>query len=168
VKAFFDSNVVLYAFAADGGLKRQVAVDLIDTYKAQRNLVLSVQVLMESYNVLTRKRGVAPQDALAVVRLLAQGEVVSPSPDAALLALQLAAGHRLQTWDALIVQAALQAGCEILFSEDLQAGRRFGTLEVVNPFTTQAHEASPSYGPTPTTSAGPIRSKGKRGTKPRG
>jgi hypothetical protein len=57
----------------------------------------------------------------------------------------------LQTWDALIVQAALEADCQVLYSEDLQAGRRFGALHVVNPFATQAHEAPPLYGDAPPT-----------------
>ena len=37
-------------------------------------------------------------------------------------------------YDSLIVSAAIQARCEILFSEDLQHGRRFGSLAVQNPF----------------------------------
>ena len=40
----------------------------------------------------------------------------------------------IQFWDALIVEAALKAGCTQLFSEDFQTGRKFGTLRVVNPF----------------------------------
>ncbi len=152
MKAFFDSNIVVYAFAGDGDPRRHLAVDLIDKYRGQRNFVLSVQVLMETYNVLTRKKAVSQADALAIVRLLARGEVVSPNAEAVLLALQLASQHQLQTWDGLIVQAALEAGCDVLFTEDLQAGRRFGKLEVVNPFLTPAHELSPSHGDPPTTS----------------
>jgi predicted nucleic acid-binding protein len=38
-------------------------------------------------------------------------------------------------WDALIVEAAVTGGCEVLYSEDLQYGRWFGALRVVNPFT---------------------------------
>jgi predicted nucleic acid-binding protein len=166
VKAFFDSNIVVYAFAGDGDPRRNTAVDLIDKYRGQRNFVLSVQVLMETYNLLTRKKAVASVDAMAIVRLLARGEVVSPSAEAVLLALQLARQHQLQTWDGLIVQAALEAGCDVLLTEDLQAGRRFGSLEVVNPFLNQAHEASPSYGNPPTTSPAPSRAKGKRKVKP--
>jgi hypothetical protein len=48
-------------------------------------------------------------------------------------------------WDALIVQAALAAGCATLFSEDLQAGQRFGNLEVVNPFSDAVRAPSAGY-----------------------
>jgi predicted nucleic acid-binding protein len=40
----------------------------------------------------------------------------------------------LSFWDALIVQAALESNCRRLFSEDMQHGRRFGDLEIENPF----------------------------------
>jgi predicted nucleic acid-binding protein len=54
-------------------------------------------------------------------------------------ALALAAGQRslrdqLSYWDALIVEAALGAGCRTLFSEDLQHGRKYGDLTVQNPY----------------------------------
>jgi predicted nucleic acid-binding protein len=42
--------------------------------------------------------------------------------------------RHLSFWDALVVRAALVSGCSRLLSEDLQAGRRFERLEVVNPF----------------------------------
>jgi len=49
--------------------------------------------------------------------------------------------HSLAFWDALIVQAALDAGCDVLLTEDMQHGRRFGELEVRNPFIAPgAHE----------------------------
>ena len=49
-------------------------------------------------------------------------------------ALALAGNNGLGFYDALILAAALEAGCDILLSEDLQAGRRIGSLAIVNPF----------------------------------
>ena len=49
-------------------------------------------------------------------------------------------------WDGLILQAALDAGCTTLFSEDFSAGARFGGLTVVNPFASQAHEPAAAAG----------------------
>jgi predicted nucleic acid-binding protein len=49
-------------------------------------------------------------------------------------ALRLTGRHRLSWYDALIVAAALDAGCKVLYSEDLQSGRRFGDLRIENPF----------------------------------
>lgn len=49
-------------------------------------------------------------------------------------AVTLAREHRLSFYDALIVAAALEAGCDTLFSEDLQHGRTIGPLRIRNPF----------------------------------
>lgn len=146
MRAFVDSNVTVYALASDDAdPRRGMAMRLLGRHAADQSLVLSVQVLLETYNVLVRKKKAAPAHALAAMRLLARHEVVSPSADAVLRALELAARHRLSTWDALIVQAALEAGCDVLYSEDLQAGRHFGALQVVNPFALQVQETGPAY-----------------------
>jgi predicted nucleic acid-binding protein len=163
-KAFFDSNVLIYAFSGGNSLHCGIALDLVDQHSTAGTLVISVQVMMETYNVLTRKKAQLPSDVLTTLRILASNEVVAPNADVALLALHLCANHQLSTWDSLIVQAALEADCRVLYSEDLQAGRRFGPLEVVNPFTTQAHEASPAYGPAPATT----RTKAKRAKRATG
>jgi predicted nucleic acid-binding protein len=52
------------------------------------------------------------------------------------LAIQLARRHSLSHWNANILAAALLAGCETLYSEDMQDGQVFeGRLTVVNPFS---------------------------------
>jgi predicted nucleic acid-binding protein len=140
LKPFFDSNVLVYALSNDGDARSGLAQRLLAAQGRSGRLVLSVQVLLETYNVLTRKKRADPAVALAAVRLFSRHEIVAPSASSALLALELAARHGLSAWDALIVQAALDAGCDTLFSEDLQAGRRFGGLEVVDPFAPGAHE----------------------------
>jgi predicted nucleic acid-binding protein len=49
-------------------------------------------------------------------------------------AIALARDHNLAFYDALIVASATEAGCDTLFTEDMQHGRKFGSLTVVNPF----------------------------------
>ena len=58
--------------------------------------------------------------------------------------LELHQAHSVSVWDGLIVQAALDAGCDVLLSEDLQHGRRFGSLEVANPFLPAAAHETPA------------------------
>jgi predicted nucleic acid-binding protein len=153
VRAFFDSNILDYALTAGADPRRATALRLIKQHLAAGSLVLSTQVLMETWNVLTRKKGAAPADALASLRLMARGEVLAPGAAAVLRTMELAVAHRLSSWDALIVQAALEGGCDTLFTEDLQSGRRFGTLEVVNPFTLQAQGPATLRAPRPKAAA---------------
>ena len=141
MRPFVDTNVVVYALSGQDPAKQAVAQRLLAERGAARPR-LSAQVLAETCSVLTRKLRWAPDDALAAVTLLKQLRVVALTPETQLDALRLAVEHRLSGWDAMVVQAALQAGCDTLFSEDLQPGRRFGSLEVVNPFAPQAREAA--------------------------
>ena len=151
MKAFIDSNVAVYALGPEDDPRCALADALLARHGDACEIVLSTQVLLETYNVLVRKKKARPAQALAAARLLMNYEVVTPSTASALAALTLAAEHGLPTYDAFIVQAALQAGCDTLFTEDLQAGRRFGALVVVNPFdppaspNLSAHEPTPAY-----------------------
>ena len=148
MKAFFDSNVAVYAFAFafanDDDRRKSTAMDLLARHGGDCQLVVSTQVLLETYSVLVRKKGLLPARALAYVRMLTADEVVTPSANAALAALTLAAEHGLPVVDAFIVQAVLEGGCDTLYSEALQAGRRFGQLVVANPFDPAVHEPAPS------------------------
>lgn len=97
---------------------------------------MSVQVLNECASVLRRKAGLDWAEITAVlqdVRTLA--DAVLPLTVATHeRALVLSAQGGLSFYDALIVASALEAGVRRLLSEDMQAGRRFGDLEIVNPF----------------------------------
>ncbi len=154
MRAFADTNVLVYALAADDLLRQATARRVLARHVADASLVLSPQVLLETYHVLVRKKRVPPAEALAAVQLLAQQSVVTPGAATALRAMELSAGHGLSIWDAHIVESARLGDCEVLYSEDLQAGRRFGALQVVNPFALQAHE-----GPAPAFQTKPARRK---------
>jgi predicted nucleic acid-binding protein len=67
--------------------------------------------------------------------LLAEFDVAVPDVADILAAIDLHSLHGLSFWDALIVRSAKQAGCSILLSEDLQDGRAFNGLRVMNPFS---------------------------------
>ncbi len=141
MRPFLDTNVLVYAATADDPHRQVVAQQLLVNLGLP-HITISTQVLAEAYNVLTHKKRWVVADALQAVHSFKAMRIVVLGADAVLAALELAATHRLSTWDAMIIHAARDAGCDTLFSEDLQNGRRFGALEVVNPFLLAAHEAS--------------------------
>lgn len=145
MKAFFDTNVIVYAHDRNAAAKRDRARALIEAHVRSGDLVLSTQVLIESYNALQRAALLKREAALTVVEALADEHVVATDADLVLRAIRLSQRHQLSHWDGLVVQAALDAGCEALFSEDMQAGMRFGDLEVINPFVDAAHEPRTVY-----------------------
>ena len=153
MNVFVDTNVIVYAHDRVDHAKRERAQALLEAHARDGSLTVSTQVLQESYNALIRKALVEPARALFAVEKLAAGRVVGSNAGFVLDALRLSQRFQLSTWDALIVQAALAARCVTLYTEGLQAGQRFGDLEVVNPFADAAHEPRAAFGVKPAAKA---------------
>jgi predicted nucleic acid-binding protein len=136
VPSFVDTNVLVYAEDRDAGDKHGRARDLVKELWNRRDGVLSVQVLQEFFVTVTRKvrRPLSAAKALDIVREYLTWTVVNNTGSLLVEAIELQQKARLSFWDALVVQAALETGCEQLYSEDLNHGQRIGTLTIVNPF----------------------------------
>ncbi len=61
-------------------------------------------------------------------------QIVVNGGDSILEALDIEARFQMSFWDALVIQAAQAGGADVLYSEDLSDGRRYGTVKVKNPF----------------------------------
>lgn len=129
-RRFFDTNILVYAFAADDARSARAEALIAE------GGVIGVQVLNEFANVTRRKLRWQWQQieaALAVIdALLGPARPLTAAIHAR--AVILARGHELSFYDALIVAAALDAGCAILCSEDMHHGEKFGALRIDNPF----------------------------------
>ncbi|HZR54307.1 MAG TPA: PIN domain-containing protein [Streptosporangiaceae bacterium] len=136
MRTFIDTNVLVYAHDTDAGDRHAAAKVLLARLWDNRSGFLSTQVLQEFYAVVTRKFKPAMPRPKARAIVAAYGEwcAVATDPQLIVSASRLEEEHTLAFWDALIVQAAIQAGAERLLSEDLQDGRRFGALAIENPF----------------------------------
>ena len=102
-----------------------------------RSGVVSTEVLQELAVNLRRKAG-KPLDAKAtrdVVSDYLAWQVAVNGGDSILEALDMEARYRISFWDALVIQAAQTAGADVLYSEDLSDGQRYGSVKVENPFT---------------------------------
>jgi predicted nucleic acid-binding protein len=129
VSLFFDSNVLVYAFLDVE--KRDRALEVL----AQGG-VISAQVLNEFTHVAHKKRRRSWSDieaALGVIRDWFRDILPITSATHA-AAVAFARHDSLAFYDALILAAAIEAGCDTLYSEDFQHGRRFGECTIVNPF----------------------------------
>jgi predicted nucleic acid-binding protein len=138
VMTFVDTSVLVYAHDTDAADRHVTARALLAELWSARSGSLSTQVLQEFYAVVTRKFKPAMPRAKARAIVAAYGEWcgVATEPQFIVSASRLEEEHTLSFWDALIVQAAIQAGADRLVSEDLQNGRRLGTLTIENPFAT--------------------------------
>ena len=127
--AFFDTNILVTTVTSD---PRKIPADQI---LGQGGFV-SAQVLNEFTNVARKKLRHSWADiAYAVAQFRTAFDAVLPlTVETHSAALGLARDHGLSFYDALIVASALEAGCDTLFSEDMQDGRAFGGLTIRNPF----------------------------------
>lgn len=131
-----DTNVLLYAFSQDNPAKRERAQSLLDRLWQGGTGRLSTQVLQEFYVNATRKLAlpVSPEQAQAVILSLSQWDYHRPDAQDILAAAVLAQRHQISFWDAMIMHSAEALGANLLWSEDLNPGQRFGVVEVRNPF----------------------------------
>jgi len=130
--SFMDSNVLVYLASADAA-KADWSEAIVRAGGA-----ISVQVLNEVANVLRRKLHFSWTDTRAFLGMLRELLVVHPlTVETHETSLELAERYGFATYDAMIVAAALQAGCDTLWSEDMKDGLLVdGRLRIVNPFAT--------------------------------
>lgn len=134
---FLDTNVFVCSFDRRSPAKARRAAHLIREAVATRKGMVSYQVVQEFFNVALR-RFAQPMNAaeadLYLATVFRPLMAVHSSQTLFEEALRLSSRYPLAWYDSLIVAAALKGGCEVLCSEDLQHGQRFGALEVRNPF----------------------------------
>jgi len=132
--AFIDTNIAVYAVDSRDPAKQATALQLLRELLNRREAVVSAQVLVEFASVARTKLQIAPRVVQRQVLLLATGRVVPVDAELVCTAIDLQVAHQVSFWDACIVCAAEAAGCELLYTEDLSHGQRYGRLRVVNPF----------------------------------
>ena len=134
--AFVDTNVLVYALAADDDARAGVAQALLRQLMIARTLRLSTQVLQELFVTLTRKvqRPLTTGQAIRYLDQLAVFPVFSADYPAVRDAAELSASAKLSFWDSLVVVSAVRAGALRLYSEDFNEGQSILGIKVVNPF----------------------------------
>ena len=135
-EAFLDTNVLLYALSKvpAEAPKARIANALVDQF----SFGVSAQVCQEFYVAATGKlaQGIDPQTAWEFLQLLLQRPVVPTTPALISAAIQIQQRYQISYWDAAIVAAAEALNAKILYTEDLNHGQFYGTVQVLNPFLT--------------------------------
>jgi len=134
---FIDTNIFVYAFDSGNAEKQEIANELIKNALKSNAGCISYQVIQEFINVSTRKF-VVPLSIQDCEKYM--NSVLSPLCDVFVSielysqALDVMDRWKFSFYDSLIVAAALQSDCSILYSEDLQHGQKIEHLTVKNPF----------------------------------
>jgi predicted nucleic acid-binding protein len=136
-RRFLDTNIFLYGLDRGDLHKLRVAEDLVDHALISENGVVSYQVVHEFVSVALKKfPAVMSETELRayITKVFQRFEVIGSSLELIENALDLRSRYKLSWYDSLIIAAALEAKCDVLYTEDLQHGQRFGELVVTNPF----------------------------------
>jgi predicted nucleic acid-binding protein len=137
-KYFLDTNILIYAHDRHAGFKHERALRVVEKLWESGQGVLSTQVLQELCVNLRRKiaRPLPVEEVRRLIQDYLSWEIVVNTSDAIIQALDIEARYKTSFWDALILQAAESCDATILYSEDLAAGQKYGSVRVVNPLTT--------------------------------
>lgn len=132
-KVFLDTNVLVYAGDKGSPDKRDIARSIIAEKRAFA--AISTQVLQEYYVVATRKLGVLPLGAKEVINATCSTlELITVDSGIINRAIDGSIIWQVSFRDALILAAAESGACSVVLSEDLNSSRRYGVVEVRNPF----------------------------------
>lgn len=134
---FIDTNIFISAHDSGDKAKTQTARELIVEAHESGQGKISEQIIREFCNVAVKKfnKRITTTDVIDIVRVELRPLLIeSDGGDLYERALKLKDRYSLSFYDALVAQAALSAGCEVLYSENIQAGLKIRGLTVVNPF----------------------------------
>jgi predicted nucleic acid-binding protein len=134
---FLDTNIFVYSFDLTAPAKARTAQRLIGEALATGKGTVSYQVVQEFFNAAL-KRFAVPMELVDAERYLSSvfRPLLSVQSSSALFsqALLIAGKSKFSWYDSLIVSSAIQANCDLLYSEDMQHGQKIGSLRIVNPF----------------------------------
>jgi len=134
---FIDTNILLYAYDRDAGVKHETAKKLIQQCWEKAIGVISIQVLCEFFVGVTRtgRSIISLEEAESIIRNLSYNwRVISPDVQMVMEAIRGRMEHQFSFWDALIWAAAKRAGVKGIYTEDFQSGQIVEGVEFNNPF----------------------------------
>jgi predicted nucleic acid-binding protein len=133
---FIDTNILVYANDNTEVDKNRVSKEIIFNGMQNENIVLSTQVLSEFYVTVTKKieRTLSSGEAQKEITLFRSIELAEISIDLILQAIDLSKHYKISYCDALIIAAAIDARCTIIYSEDLSSGQQFESTRIINPY----------------------------------
>jgi len=145
-RQFVDTNVAVYAYDASEPAKQAVAQRILRHGILAESSVISVQVLGEFFNAVTRRirRPMTVAEASEAVRSIKALPVVDIDTQLVERAIETLRRYDISYWDALIVAAAERSGCRKLLSEDLNPDQRYSGVVVENPFVMVSEVAPPA------------------------
>lgn len=141
-RCFFDTNIIVYALGFDEQEKSRIARPLLTENLRRGTFCTSTQVMLETYNTLTRKirQKASPMDAQVAVEWLSRFGIHTVDLPTIHRGIALSRQSQISIWDALVVSSASSLRASVLYTEDLNHGQLIEGVRVVNPFLTEVEQ----------------------------
>ena len=137
-RSLIDTNVLVYAEASDAPLKQRTALTLLKGLYEEGLGVLSTQVLQEYCNVALKKLKLPAHYVRSQLDLYEQFEVVQVTPAIIRVGLDLHQTRSVSFFDAIVLASAHASGCNVIWTEDMNAGEVVNGVRISNPFATES------------------------------
>jgi predicted nucleic acid-binding protein len=134
-KPFLDTNVLLYAYTENDAKKHTTALSLLDTLN-HGEIIISPQVLNEFYvNMVKKFKKTHTEIILCVDDIIGFTHVAPLTIETIQCCIGIRERYGFHWYDSMILSSALENGCTVVYSEDMQNGQRIeGSLLIKNPF----------------------------------
>ncbi|MBT4638753.1 MAG: PIN domain-containing protein [Deltaproteobacteria bacterium] len=145
-KYFLDTNIFVYSFDPNEKIKNSIARDLIQNALKEQVGCISSQVIQEFLNVSTKKFNppLAIEDSLKYLNtVLAPLCEIYTSVDLYRKTIETSERWKYSFYDSMVITAAIQTNCSILYSEDMQHDQNIQSLTIVNPFLSSVAVETP-------------------------
>ena len=133
-KVFIDTNILIYTYSVDEADKQMIANKVLEDYSDV--IIISNQVINELTNVLFKKFKLSSNDIEnTILELDTFVDIVGFDIRTQIKAVRIKEKYKLQYYDALIIATAIENGCTVLMSEDMQHHQVIEkVLTIINPF----------------------------------
>lgn len=130
-RVFLDTNILVYAHTDVNTIKQSISQKLF----VDNLTYISTQVLQELANTLNRKFNHTWADVENVLKNTVENNIIHINTENTIFStFQLAGRYKFSFYDSLIISAALECDCNLLYSEDLNHGQVIEKLKIINPF----------------------------------
>jgi predicted nucleic acid-binding protein len=135
-KIFLDTNIIVYAFDIEHNNKRQISKELIGNFFNDDSIIISTQVVQEFCSVALTKMDnrISIETLEKFIRTFPESKIEIINRGTISSALKIKNKYNYSFWDSLIISSAINAGCSIIYSEDMSHGHGIGELKIVNPY----------------------------------
>jgi predicted nucleic acid-binding protein len=135
MRSFIDTNVLVYLVDSRDARKQGVAEEIVEGALSERlDCRISVQTLTEFSNVCLKKLGTGKATISAFLDCFDDLPLVRTDAQTVKTALEIKARYGIQFYDAMMIAAAIESGCDEILSEDLNEGQCYGGVVAHNPF----------------------------------